>query len=350
MGSNKPGSRVINNAAAVAALVLCADVSHADQGGSSFWFPGQFASLAAVQQTPGWALSVIDYHSSVAAAGSAAAAREILAGRIPANVNVNLNLSLSGRADLVALAPSYTFATPVLGGQLVVGMSGQYGRAAASIAGSLTAIAGPIVVTRTGMLEGSLTSYGDLAPFAELLWNHGVNNYMAYVTGNIPVGDYDPTRIPNIGLGHGAIDVGAAYTYFNQATGNEISGVAGFTYNLSNPDTQYRSGIDFHFDWGASHYLTKQLFVGIAGYAYQQITDDSGQSPILGGFRSRIFGVGPQIGYSFPVGDMQGSLSLRGYGEFGAANRPSGWNTWLTFTISPTAPAAIAPTKHLVVK
>ena len=237
--------------------------------------------------------------------GSAAAAREIRTGSIPATVNVNLDLNLSGRADLVTLAPSYTFATPVLGGQLVVGMSGQYGGAAASIAGTLTALAGPIVMTRTGMLEGSLTSYGDLAPFAELLWNHGVNNYMAYVTGNVPVGDYDPTRIPNIGLGHGAIDIGGAYTYFDPAAGNEISGVAGLTYNFRNSDTQYRSGIDFHFDWGASHYLTKQLFVGIAGYAYQQITDDFGQNPILGGFRSRVFGVGPQIGYSFPVGDMQ---------------------------------------------
>jgi len=33
MGSNKPGSRVINYAAAVPVLVLCAVVSHADQGG-----------------------------------------------------------------------------------------------------------------------------------------------------------------------------------------------------------------------------------------------------------------------------------------------------------------------------
>ncbi|MEY9235808.1 hypothetical protein ABIF68_008865 [Bradyrhizobium japonicum] len=82
MRSNKPGSRVINYAAAVAALVLCADVSHADQGGSSFWFPGQFASLVAMQQTPGWALSVIDYHSGVAATGGAAAAKKILAGKI----------------------------------------------------------------------------------------------------------------------------------------------------------------------------------------------------------------------------------------------------------------------------
>ncbi|EHR04934.1 SphA family protein [Bradyrhizobium sp. WSM471] len=350
MGSNKPQHCVINYAAAIAALVLCSDVSYADQGGSSFWFPGQFASLAAVQQTPGWALSVIDYHSGVAAAGSAAVAKQIQASRIPANVNVSLNLGLSGRTDLVALAPSYTFEATVLGGQLVVGMSGQYGRAAASLAGTLTAMAGPIVVTRTGTVEGSLVSYGDLAPFAEVFWNDGVHNYMAYVTGNVPVGDYDPTRIPNIGLGHGAIDIGGAYTYFNPAAGNEISGVVGLTYNFKNPDTQYQSGINFHFDWGASHYLTKQLFVGLAGYAYQQIADDSGQNPILGGFRSRVFGLGPQIGYSFPIGDMQGSLSLRGYGEFGAANRPSGWNTWLTFTISPSAPAAVAPRKHLVVR
>src|SRR4029077_17075355 len=99
------------------------------------WFPGQFASLVAVQQTPGWALNVIYYHSSVAAAGSAAAAREILTGRIPATVNVDLSLNLSGRADLVALAPSYTFATPVLGGQLVVGMAGRHGWGACGFAG-----------------------------------------------------------------------------------------------------------------------------------------------------------------------------------------------------------------------
>ena len=216
MGSIEP-NRVICCAALV--LLLCPVASHADQGGGSFWFPGQFASLAAVQQTPGWALSVNYYHSNVAAAGSAAAARQILAGGIPANVNVSLNLSLIGRADLVGLAPTYTFATQLLGGQLVAGIAGQYGKAAASIVGTLTAIAGPMVVTRSGVLEGSLFSYGDLAPFVELLWSHGVNNYMTYATGNIPAGDYDPLRLPNIGLGHGAVDAGGGYTYRNAATG-----------------------------------------------------------------------------------------------------------------------------------
>ncbi len=350
MGSFEAKIRLIGFVATIAVLLPCPQVAHADEGGASFWLPGQFASLAAAPQTPGWALTASYYRSSVAAAGSVAAAREILTDRIPVTVKVDLNLSLSGRSDLVTLAPSYTFATPVLGGQLLVGMAGQYGRSASSIAGTLTALAGPIVVTRSGMLEDSLTSYGDLTPNAALLWSHGVNNYLVYVAGNVPVGDYSPIRLANIGLGHGAIDAGGGYTYQNTATGNELSGVAGFTYNLKNPDTQYRSGIDFHFDWGASHFLTKQLFVGIAGYAYQQITDDSGQNPILGGFRSRVRGVGPQIGYNFPMGNMQGSLSLRGYGEFDAANRAHGWNTWLTFGISPAEPAAITPSKHLVAK
>jgi hypothetical protein len=61
---------------------------------------------------------------------------------------------------------------------------------------------------------------------------------MTYVTGDIPVGDYDPIRLANLGIGHGAIDSGNSYTYFNPATGYEFSGVAGFTHNslhLANP-------------------------------------------------------------------------------------------------------------------
>ena len=142
----------------------------------------------------------------------------------------------------------------------------------------------------------------------------------------------------------------AAYTYLNPATGNEFSATAGVTYNFKNPDTQYRSGIDLHFDWGAAHFLSEQLFIGLAGYAYQQITDDSGQNPLLGGFRSRVFGVGPQIGYIFPLGDMQGFLGLRGYGDFDAANRAPGWSTWLTFAISPSEPTVAKPVRQMFTK
>ena len=46
---------------------------------------------------------------------------------------------------------------------------------------------------------------------------------------------------------------------------------------------------------------------------------------------------------------MQGYLNLKGYGEFDAANRPSGWNTWLTFEISEALPESTV-TRHLVTK
>ena len=39
---------------------------------------------------------------------------------------------------------------------------------------------------------------------------------------------------------------------------------------------------------------------------------------------------------------MQGYLNLKGYYEFGAPNRPDGWNVWLTFAL---APAPSAPAK-----
>ena len=350
MASVESKVRRIGCAVAVVTLALAPEISRADESGLSFWVPGLEGSLAAVPTTPGWSLGTIYYHTSVNASGAAAAAREFQVGRFSPTVNINLNLNLSGQADLLFVAPTYTFATPVLGGQASMTLAAIYGRNSASIAGTLTAAAGPIVVTRNGFLEDALVSYGDLYPTFKLKWNSGVNNYMFYAAGDIPVGDYNPNRLANIGIGHGAIDLGGGYTYLNPTTGNEFSGVAGFTYNFKNPDTQYQSGIDFHFDWGVSHFLSKQVFVGFVGYVYQQITDDFGQPAVLGGFRSRVLGIGPQLGYIFPIGDNQAFLGLKGYGEFDAANRPSGWNTWLTFSISEAAPKTVTPTKHLVTK
>lgn len=331
------------------ALLLVGPIqeARADENGISFWVPGLFGSLAAVPTTPGWSLGTIYYHTSVGGSGAVAASREITIGKLPATVNVSLNASLNAQADIVMLSPTYTFATPVLGGQLAMGVTGTFARSAVGIDGTLTTNVGPFGTTRTGSISDTLVSVGDLYPVMSLKWHNGVHNWMTYVTGDIPVGDYQPTRLANTGIGHGAIDGGGGYTYLNPATGHEFSGVAGFTYNFKNPDTQYRSGIDFHFDWGASKFLSKHAFVGLVGYAYQQITDDSGQLPILGPFRSRVLGIGPQFGYLFPVGDMQGYLNVKAYGEFDAANRPSGWNTWLTFAISPAPPAStVSPTRH----
>lgn len=128
-----------------------------------------------------------------------------------------------------------------------------------------------------------------------LRWNAGVHNYMAYVTGDIPVGAYNPTRLANIGIGHGAIDAGGGYTYFNPQTGHEFSAVLGMTYNFKNPDTQYQSGVDLHLDWAASQFLSKQTFVGVVGYVYKQVGCDSGSGDRVGCFQSQVAAAGPQV-------------------------------------------------------
>ena len=251
--------------------------------------------------------------------------------------------------------PSYVFATPVFGGQAAVSLMAIYGNTSTSLAGTVTGtlsgpLGGSIPFMRSDSISSSVTGFGDLYPQFALRWNNGVNNYMTYITGDVPVGDYSSSSLSNIGIGHGAIDAGGGYTYFDPQSGHEFSAVLGFTYNMINPSTQYQNGVDMHLDWGASQFLTKQVQVGLVGYLYDQFSCDSGSGDRVGCFESRVAGIGPQVGYLFPVGEMQGYLNLKSYAEFDAADRPSGWNAWLTFSISPATPTQATPTPRMVMK
>ncbi len=283
---------------------------------------------------PGWSFATIYYHTSLNAGGEVAAARQVMIGKLNPTVNVNLNANLNAKIDLEFLVATYAFQTPVLGGQFALGMAGAFGRSSVSIDGTLTTPLG----TRQGSISDSRSGVTDLYPTATIKWNQGVHNFMTYMTGDIPVGTYDSDRLANFGIGHGAIDGGVGYTYFNPQTGREFSAVTGLTYNFRNAETDYQNGIDWHLDWGASQFVTKQVHIGVVGYFYQQLTADSGAPPILGDFKSRVVGIGPQIGFIFPVGNMQGYLNFKGYKEFDAESRPEGWNAWVTFAISPPAP------------
>jgi len=278
---------------AVGALISAPSVAAADEGGVSFWIPGFFGSLAAAPQQPGWSLTNIAYQTSVSADAGVAIARERTLGNIPANLNLSANLtaSLSARADLDLLMATYVFKAPVLGGQASFSLLGLYGRMdtslGAQLSGTLSATTGGVPLgsvsfSRFDSINDTLWGFGDLLPIFSLRWNAGVNNYMVYLTGDVPVGAYNPSRLSNIGIGHGAVDGGFGYTYLNPKTGQEFSGVLGFTYNVANYQTQYQNGVDLHFDWGASQFLTKQFQEGVVGYIYNEINCDSGSADRVG--------------------------------------------------------------------
>jgi hypothetical protein len=172
----------------------------------------------------------------------------------------------------------------------------------------------------------------------QLRWNSGVHNWTTYATGNIPVGAYNRVDLANIGIGHGAIDGGAGYTFYDTKKGTELSVVTGLTYNLVNPSTGYQSGVDWHLEWALSQAVSKDIYVGAVGYVYHQISPDGGPGDHVGDFESRVMGVGPQVNYTFTTGSLQTSLNLRGYWEFDAVHRPSGWNGWLSVSFAPAEP------------
>jgi hypothetical protein len=322
--------------AGLASLIAGSENARADQGGVSFWVPGFFGSFAASPQTSGFNLAMIYYHTSVGAGGGVAAAKQVEIGQLRPTLNVNLDVNLNGRADLGFIIPSHVFDTKIFGGQFAVSVLAAYGRNSATIDGTLSASLGPLTVTRQGSISDSITAFGDLTPQASLRWNAGVHNVMIYGTTNIRVGSYESTRLANTGLGFNAWDGGIGYTYLDPAKGYEFSITAGATYNNWNHDTNYKNGIDYHIDFGAAQFLNKQFYVGAVGYIYNQFTADEGAPAFLGEVQSRVYGVGPQLGYIFQAAPgVQGVFNVKGYYEFDAQNRPDGWNLWATLAFSP---------------
>ena len=250
-------SRLACGALTLAAVLSVPTISLADQGGVSFWLPGTFGSLAATPQQPGWSAAWIYYYTNVSAGADVALARQFQIGNIPANLSANASANLHSTGNIGMFSPSYVFATPVFGGQGALSLLAFVGNSNTSLAGTVSGtLNGMPFGPRFDSISNSTTGFGDLYPQYAIRWNSGVNNYMTYITGDIPVGDYSSTSLSNIGIGHGAVDAGGGYTYFNPQTGHELSGVLGFTYNLINPSTQYQNGIDMHFDWGASQFVT----------------------------------------------------------------------------------------------
>jgi hypothetical protein len=299
---------------AVVIVAWSGSVALADEGGVSFWLPGQYGSFAAVAPSPGFSMPLVFYNYG----GSAGRGVTLQRGHL-------VSAGLNGSFDGLFIAPTYTPDTTVLGARpsFSIAFAPSYSSTMANVGlGSLSP-----------SRSDSLFSGSDLYPTAQLYWNLGAHNFMTYLTGDIPVGSYNPNRLSDIGIGHGAVDAGGAYTYLNEKTGTEFSATLGFTKNFENPSTDYTNGTDAHLDLGAAQFLNEQFFVGVVGYYYQQLTADQGQLAILGPNESRTRGVGPQIGYNFEMGGVSIYTNLRGYTEFDSYRRVQGHAIYFTVNL-----------------
>ncbi len=263
----------------------------AAEGAASHFLPGAGGDmLLAVPPEPGLTVANTVWHQS-GDVGSA-----VLGGQARVGLDLDLTLKLA--------AASYTFAEPVLGGRYTVAALVPFGRA--DLSASLT-----------GPLGGKIDRSGDRFDLSDaafvpvqLNWNTGAFSWEVSHAVVAPTGGYDADRAINLGRNYWSFDTAAAATWFDPEGGREISIAPGIMLNTENPDTDYRTGAEFHMDATATQFLSPSFAVGLRGYWYRQVTGDSGSGAELGDFKSESVGVGPGFLWTPPVG--QGRLSILG--------------------------------------
>ena len=313
------GSRCARALLAGAALLLPFAAAHADESGVGFWLSGAYSSFDAVPPQTGWSMPVqlFDYD------GSAKAGKSFQHGD-------SLNLGLKAQVALIFFSPTWAPAGEKwFGGQpsFALTFGGGWNKTTASL--SVSTVNGNQTFDVSDTIWGGM----DLYPEAQIAWTKGNNNWMTYITGDIPTGAYQKNRLSNLGLGHTALDVGGAYTYLNNKSGTEFSAILGITYNGENTHTNIQSGWDSHLDFDVSQFLSNHFQVGIVGYVYYQFTGDSGTGNKVGAFKSQVASLGPELGYAFTAFGQQAYMNLRAYWEFWAQNRLEGRAVYLTVSI-----------------
>jgi hypothetical protein len=252
-------------------------------------------------------------------------------GVVAANVKINFNAEFA--------TPIWVTPVEILGGNLGFSVTIPFGTPDVSAGAVLSSPRIDRIVA--GRERDAIFNVGDIYLASFVGWHSGNFHWTATALGVVPSGSFDNGQLSNIALNRPALDLSGALTYLDPALGYELSVVPGITFNWINPATQYRTGTEFHLEWSASKYLSKDLSVGLVGYFYDQLTSDSGSGDRIGPFKGRVVSLGGQVGYTFHAGAIPISTSVRFYREFDVRNRFQGTATYLTIS----APLWVAPPK-----
>ncbi|MDO1583233.1 transporter [Rhizobium oryzicola] len=179
-------------------------------------------------------------------------------------------------------------------------------------------------------ISGSDFGLGDAAIMPLLLaWQAPPNFFVnAGLQIQAPTGEYSASKAFNTGVNHWTITPILGATYISDG-GFELSTQINVNFNTVNPATDYRSGIEYKQEFAVGQHIDAWT-VGVGGYAYQQISDDKGTGS-RDGNRARVFAAGPAISYFKPGMPL---FTLHAYKEFGAENRPEGYNVALRLSMS----------------
>ena len=288
----------------VAALCVClaGESARAAEGAGSHYLPGAGGDmLLAIPPEPGLMFANTIWYQG------GDIGRAVLGGEARVGLDLDLVLNLA--------AASYTFEAPVLGGRYTVAALIPFGRA--DLSASVTGPGGDRI-DRSGDRFG--LSDAAFVPI-QLNWNTGAFSWEVSQAIVAPTGSFDADRAINLGRNYWSFDTAAAVTWFDPEAGREVSIAPGIMVNTENPDTDYRTGTEFHMDFTATQFLNQSFALGLRGYWYKQIEGDSGDGAVLGDFKSESFGIGPGFMWTPQVGNGQLTILGKWMRDLHAKNR-----------------------------
>jgi hypothetical protein len=225
---------------------------------------------------------------------------------------------------------AHFFEQPIFGGTAGIVLTVPYAGGSASGTVDLPATDIPFKDTNNG--------FGDLTLTGLVGWHGGNFHYSAALSVFIPVGKYNTTTVDvasetvddalNFGKNKWAFQPILSGTFFNPQTGFELSGSLSVVLNTENTTTDWLTAPELNFEAAVMQHLENGIAFGVAGYAYQQLGDDSGSG--ADGFKAtidaqsleaRVFGVGPIVTYGTKFGNTPVSFKLKYSHEFGAKRR-----------------------------
>lgn len=284
----------------------------AEEGGSGHYLPGAMSSFidsVPPEETFIVRLNVLNYQGSYD--GNKAIP---IAGNAAFGVNANssaVGLSLAWRPPIdLGERWSYAMAVTIPVVQTTV--------TAKAIVGGVGAAS----------LSDTTTGLGDIV-LMPLMLNYNVNpelNLSFRIAAYAPTGSYEVGRLANLGKNFWTIEPTAAFMYFGK-TGFEASIFAGVDFNSENTATNYKSGTQAHIDGTiAQHFplMGGLAGIGVSGYYYQQITDDSGAGATFGAFRAKSVGFGPALSFVKKIDGIDYIAELKWLHETSTKNRLEG--------------------------
>ncbi len=155
-------------------------------------------------------------------------------------------------------------------------------------------------------------------------WRLGAWDVMWLETLCIPSGTYDSSSVVNASRNYFALNSSLAATWRHPDGGPELDLRASSLVNAENPATHYRTGDELAIDAIAAWRLDARWSLGVAGYAYQQLTGDSGNGAIFGDFKGQAWGAGPLLRYIETVGERRIAWQAKWIHDFEVSRRYQG--------------------------